>query len=151
MNFHTKTVIAALAIAATLCCSTAKSRKTNLLIITMDTTRADRIGAYGYSRIQTPNIDGLARQGVQFMRAHSVVTLTLPSHATIMSGMYPPGHGIRNKVNYRLPEGVHTLSEVLFEGGYHTASIIGDVVPDTQVGTTPGFEYYHYAFTTSDT
>ncbi|MFQ6103897.1 MAG: tetratricopeptide repeat protein [Candidatus Glassbacteria bacterium] len=130
-----------------LCCSRAQEGKTvNLLVITLDTTRADKLGAYGCTEIKTPNIDRLAKSGVLFTRAYSSVPLTLPSHATIMTGMYPPGHGVRNNGNYRLPEGVTTLAELLSEAGYRTAAFLAAFVLDSRFGLDQGFKLYHDSF-----
>ena len=75
----------------------------NVLLITMDTTRADRLGSSGYAAARTPNLDCLAASGVSFENAYSPVPLTLPAHCTIFSGMFPPGHKVRNNGNYSLP------------------------------------------------
>ena len=77
-------------------------RPPNLLIVTMDTTRADRIGCYGYDKIQTPNIDAVAKEGVLFEEAFSVQPVTLPSHASIFTGKYPFSHGVSDNNIYRL-------------------------------------------------
>ena len=66
-----------------------------ILLVTLDTTRADRLGAYGYAKAHTPTIDALAREGVLFERAHAATPITLPSHASILTGVYPPAHGVR--------------------------------------------------------
>jgi len=68
----------------------------NLVLVTLDTTRADRLGSYGYPGGRTPNLDALAQGGVRFANAYSQVPLTLPSHASIMSGQYPFAHGVHN-------------------------------------------------------
>src|SRR5688572_7573412 len=67
----------------------------NVLLITLDTTRADRLGCYGYSKAMTPAIDQLAQEGVLFERAYSPAPLTLPVHASLFTGLYPPEHGLR--------------------------------------------------------
>src|SRR5206468_7350088 len=72
-----------------------KSRA-NLLLITIDTLRADHLGCYGYKSIRTPVLDGLAREGVRFERAFSPVPLTLPAHCSVMTGTYPSFHGVRD-------------------------------------------------------
>ena len=85
----------------------------NVLIITMDTTRADHIGAYGYPAALTPNLDRLARQGVLFDNSYSCVPLTLPSHSAFFTGRYPIANNVRNNGSYLLPESEITLAEVL--------------------------------------
>src|SRR5262249_60873171 len=69
----------------------------NVVLITIDTLRADHVGAYGYSRARTPVLDALAASGVRFDRAYTAAPITLPSHATLLTGRYPPGHGPRCK------------------------------------------------------
>ena len=92
----------------------------NVLLITLDTTRADHIGAYGYKTAQTPNIDRLARQGVRFENGYTSVPLTLPSHSTLFTGRYPIANNVRNNGSYFLPENEITLAEVLKDRGYDT-------------------------------
>ena len=72
------------------------NRPFNVVVITLDTTRADRLGAYGFEGVQTPAIDSLAREGILFRSAHAVTPLTLPSHTSLFSGTYPPHHGVRD-------------------------------------------------------
>ena len=81
----------------------------NIVLITLDTTRADRLGSYGYAAAATPNLDRLAAAGVRFERALSPVPLTLPSHASILTGRYPFAHGVRNNGHFVLPDDVPTL------------------------------------------
>src|SRR5512137_784289 len=90
----------------------------NVLVITLDTTRADRIGAYGYKAGRTPAIDAFASEAIRFARAQSPVPLTLPAHASIMTGTYPTYHGVRNNGSYFLPPQAETLAEVLKQKGY---------------------------------
>lgn len=124
--------------------------KPSVLLVTVDTMRADRIGAYGCRRVETPAMDGLAAEGVLFSRVYSAVPLTLPSHTTIMTGLYPPGHGVRNNGNYRLPDEVVTLAEVLRDAGYTTAAFVGAFVLDSQFSLDQGFDYYHDSFLNID-
>jgi len=79
----------------------------NVLLITLDTTRADHLGCYGYDLASTPNLDGLAREGVRFARGYCPAPLTLPSHSTIMTGLYPAKHGVRNNGHGRFFAWVH--------------------------------------------
>lgn len=118
----------------------------NVLLITLDTTRADRIGAYGFDGIRTPVIDRLASEGVLFKNAYTSVPLTLPAHCTLMTGLYPPGHGVRNNGNYVLPAETSTIAEILSEKGYATAAFIGSFVLDSQFGLSQGFETYYDSF-----
>ena len=114
----------------------------NLLLVTIDTVRADHLGAYGYAAAETPNLDRLAREGVRFDQASSAVPLTLPSHATILSGLLPPHHGLRNNGGGRLPEGDATLATRLSAAGYRTAAFVGAFVLDHRFGLNRGFETY---------
>jgi arylsulfatase A-like enzyme/Flp pilus assembly protein TadD len=137
------TLVAALSLAG---CGKTAARKTNVLLITMDTTRADKLGAYGCRDIRTPVIDGLAREGVLFTDARASIPITLPSHCTIMTGLYSPGHGVRNNGNYVLPGEISTLAEVLSREGYHTAAFVGAFVLDSQFGLSQGFDTYDDSF-----
>jgi arylsulfatase A-like enzyme/Flp pilus assembly protein TadD len=114
----------------------------NVLLITLDTVRADHIGAYGYGSIETPNLDRLAAQGVRFAQASSPVPLTLPAHATILSGLLPPRHGVRNNGAERFPEGPATLATQLAASGYRTGAFIGAFVLDHRFGLARGFDRY---------
>ncbi|MCB1034887.1 MAG: sulfatase-like hydrolase/transferase, partial [Acidobacteria bacterium] len=75
----------------------------NLLLVTLDTTRADHLGAYGWRWARTPNLDALAGRGVLFERCDTAVPITLPSHASLLTGLYPPRHGVRDNGSFRLP------------------------------------------------
>ena len=94
----------------------------SLVLITLDTTRADRIGAYGHSLARTPTIDGLAAQGARFDRAYAVVPLTTPSHASMLSGVYPTRHGVHNNGDAVLPDRFVTLAERLQAQGWRTGA-----------------------------
>src|SRR3979490_1941941 len=90
----------------------------NVVLITIDTLRADHLGCYGYQRIKTPNIDQLAVDGVQFNRAYAQVPLTLPSHAVILTGTYPMYNTVRDFTGVGLPPSVGILSEAFERHGY---------------------------------
>src|SRR5438093_12220326 len=94
----------------------------SVILITIDTLRADRVGAYGYSRARTPALDGLAH-GVRFERAYAAAPITLTSHATILTGRYPPGHGARDN-GVHLSSTVPTLATVLRARGFKTAAFV---------------------------
>src|SRR5262245_25862161 len=96
--------------------------KSNLILITVDTLRADRLGCYGYSRIRTPHVDALATQGARFATVVAQTPLTLPSHCSILTGTYPMFHQVRDNVGYRLENSKRTLAEVLKEAGYKTGA-----------------------------
>lgn len=114
----------------------------NLLLITVDTLRADRLGCYGHAAARTPNIDALARTGLRFAHAVCSVPITLPSHATIMTGLDPPEHGVRHNGTFRLAEHHRTLAETLHERGWATAAFVGAFVLDRRYGLAQGFEHY---------
>ena len=118
------------------------ARGFNLLLITLDTTRADRIGAYGYPRALTPNLDELCRQGVRAADAYTSVPLTLPSHATIFTGHYPVGHGVRNNGTYRLGPALPTLAETLRSAGYRTYAVVAAYTLMSKFGLGRGFDQY---------
>jgi len=113
----------------------------SVLLVTIDTLRADHLGAYGYGRIETPNIDRLAGRGILFRQAAASVPLTLPSHATIMTGMFPPSHGARNN-GRRLAPGPATLASILKGKGYRTGAFVGAFPLDSRFGLDRGFEVY---------
>jgi arylsulfatase A-like enzyme/Tfp pilus assembly protein PilF len=114
----------------------------NLLLVTIDTVRSDRLGCYGYRSIHTPYIDRLAAEGVRFQTAVSPVPLTLPSHCTILTGTYPTNHGVHDNVGYRLPESRTTLAKILKAQGYETAAFIGAYVLNSRFGLSQGFDEY---------
>ena len=123
------------------------SRQTNLhnanvLLITLDTTRADHIGAYGYAKAKTPALDGLAKEGVLFEQCITPTAYTLPSHSSIMTGLYPPAHGVRVNGEAALPDSNLTLAERLTAKGYRTAAFIGAFVLDGRWGISQGFQHY---------
>jgi arylsulfatase A-like enzyme/Flp pilus assembly protein TadD len=120
-----------------------KNPDTNILIITLDTTRADRIGIYGYEPAQTPNIDTLARKGILFENAYTPVPLTLPAHCSIFTGTTPLVHRVRNNGRYRLPEQIDTLAEILKRRSYTTAAFISSFTVDSRFGLDQGFDTYN--------
>jgi len=114
----------------------------NLLIITLDTTRADRIGAYGYQRIETPTIDRLASEGVLFEQAMASAPLTLPAHSSIFTSQNPPVHGVRDNGGFFLAPSQLTLAEILKERGFQTGAAVGAYVLDSKWGLDQGFDTY---------
>ena len=95
----------------------------NVLLVTIDTLRADALGAYG-GPASTPALDRLAADGVRFEFAHAHAVLTLPSHASILTGEYPHRHGVRENSGYRLPGGARTIATLLKQAGYATAAFV---------------------------
>lgn len=114
----------------------------NVLLITIDTLRADRLGAYGYSLARTPNLDALADQGTLFEEALSSAPITLPAHTTILSGLLPPSHGVRDNGAYAVPESVDMAAEMLGESGYQTQAFVSAVVLAKRYNIQQGFEHY---------
>lgn len=114
----------------------------NLLLITLDTTRADRLGYYGHREIETPVLDGLAREGLFFSRAITTAPTTLPSHASILTGQWPYHHGARLNGSTLLADDKLTLAEILREKGYSTAAMVSAYVLDHTFGVAQGFEVY---------
>jgi arylsulfatase A-like enzyme len=113
----------------------------NLLLVTIDTLRADHVGAYGYDRARTPALDELARQGVRFDRAYAAAPITLPSHATMLTGRYPPGHGSRHNLD-PIDPAVPTLPAILRARGFATAAFIAAFPLDHRFGLSRGFDVY---------
>jgi arylsulfatase A-like enzyme/tetratricopeptide (TPR) repeat protein len=117
----------------------------NVLLITLDTTRADHLGCYGYKSAKTPNLDRLAREGIRFARAYCPAPLTLPAHASIMTGLYPVTHGVRNN-GHDLPSGIRTLAEILKGRGYATSAFVSSFSVDSRFGLDRGFDVYDDTF-----
>ena len=113
----------------------------NLVLITIDTLRADHVGAYGWSRAQTATLDGLAKNGALFERAYAAAPITLPSHATLFTGRYPPGHGARDN-GLRVSQDVPTIATELRARGFATAAFVAAFPLDHQFGLNRGFDVY---------
>jgi len=114
----------------------------NVLLVTIDTVRADHLGAYGDGSAETPNLDRLAAGGLRFDEAVSAVPLTLPSHATILSGLLPPHHGVRNNGAGSFPASRETLATHFSSAGYRTGAFVGSYVLDHRFGLARGFDRY---------
>lgn len=114
----------------------------NLVLITLDTVRADRIGSYGYAAAETPWLDRMAAEGVRFTQASAPVPLTLPSHSSILSGLLPPHHGLRNNGAGSFPDGKETLATLLSGQGWRTGAFVGAFVLDRRFGLARGFQTY---------
>lgn len=121
-------------------------RNANVLLVSLDTTRADRIGCYGYSSAQTPNLDALAREGILFEHCITPTAYTLPSHSSIMTGLYPPHHGVRLNGASALGDSQETLAERLSASGYRTGAFVGAFVLDGRWGLAQGFSHYDDEF-----
>ena len=114
----------------------------NLLLISIDTLRADHLGCYGAASAVTPNLDALAASGVRFEHAFTVAPLTLPAHVSLMTGLYPAHHGVRHNGLFALPGAERTLAEELSDAGYRTGAVIGSVVLARRYGLAQGFASY---------
>ena len=116
--------------------------KTSVLLITVDTLRADRLGCYGAGRVATPAMDALAAEGVRFEHAYAQVPITLPSHAVILTGTYPMYNGVRDFTSHGIPAGVGLMAEAFKRQGYQTAGFVSSFVLDSTWGFGRGFETY---------
>jgi arylsulfatase A-like enzyme len=118
----------------------------NVLIVTIDTLRADRVGVYGATTVETPNIDRLAREGAWAPQADVHVPLTRPSHVSLFTGLYPAEHGIRDNVSPPLGDDVPLLAALFERQGFATAAFIASSVLDRQSGLARGFGVYSDRF-----
>jgi arylsulfatase A-like enzyme/Flp pilus assembly protein TadD len=117
-----------------------------VILISIDTCRADHLGCYGFQGDISPNIDKLAEESVVFRNAVSPVPITLPAHCSMFCGTIPPYHGVRNNIGYKLTESNVTLAEILREKGLVTGAIAGSFVLDSQFGLEKGFDSYNDEF-----
>lgn len=114
----------------------------NVLLISIDTCRADYLSCYGYHKKTSPNIDAIADEGILFENTYSPVPLTLPAHSSMMTGTIPPYHGIHDNLGYQLDDSNLTLAEILKEEGFNTAAVISAFILDSQFGIDQGFDTY---------
>ena len=124
----------------------AATARPDILLVTIDTLRADRVGAYGDPLAKTPTLDGLAADAALFRQAHSVTPLTLPSHASMLTGRYPVHHGLRDNGGFRLEDAVPTLATALQDAGYTTGAFVSAFVLDGAWGLDRGFSTYRDPF-----
>ncbi len=117
-----------------------------ILLITLDTTRADRIGCYGDAAAATPSLDGLAAAGVRFDEAMAPLATTLPSHSSMFTGRYPPAHGVRYNGMFRLHQEAVTVAETLRDAGWATAAVPAAFPVSATTGIAQGFEHYDDVF-----
>src|SRR5437899_12282558 len=117
----------------------------NVLLVTIDTLRADALGSYG-GLAATPALDRLADEGVHFDFAHAHAVVTLPSHASILTGQYPFQHGLRDNSGYRLPPGARTAATMLKQAGYATAAFVAGFPLHSRFGLNQGFDLYDDRF-----
>jgi arylsulfatase A-like enzyme/Flp pilus assembly protein TadD len=118
----------------------------NVVVITIDTLRADHLGCFGYKQIRTPNIDALASEGVRFAHAYTPVPVTLPAHTVIFTGTYPMLSGMHDFSGNKLSSSQLTLASVLKQHRYTTGAVIGSAVLDSRFGLNQGFDFYYDHF-----
>lgn len=114
----------------------------NVVLLTLDTTRADHLGSAGWAYASTPNLDALAGRGLRFARCDSAAPITLPSHSTILTGLFPLRHGVRDNGTFVLPGSVETVAEVFSRAGYDTAAVVSAIVLARRHGLDQGFRIY---------
>lgn len=141
MNVRILVAVAALALLLT-GCSRGPGPATRILLVTFDTTRADRLGCYGNEDRLTPNLDRLAAEATLFEHAVAQVPTTLPSHSTMFTGLYPQDHGVRYNLMFRLGPEAHTLAEIVSEAGFATAAFPGSYILDRKYGLAQGFDTF---------
>ncbi len=123
-------------------CSTDDDAPLTIVLVTLDTTRADHLGAYGHASARTPRLDALAKRGLVFDRAYATAPLTLPSHASMLSGVQPVAHGLRDNTGFALSDDGRLVTEALAERGWRTGAFVGSFVLDARFGLDQGFEVY---------
>jgi choline-sulfatase len=121
-------------------------RARNLLLVSLDTVRADHLGCYRYSAARTPSMDTLAQSGLRFERANTVAPLTLPAHSSLMTGTFPDWHGVRDNGGFYLDDDQLTLAELLRDKGFRTGGFVGAFVLDRRWGIAQGFDRYFDEF-----
>lgn len=123
-------------------CGWSEREPPSVLLLTLDATRVDALGLYGGPRANTPHLDELAKESAFFTQAITTATYTGPSHASILTGLFPPQHGLRDFLNQALPDSAQTLAEVLKEAGYATAAFVSAYVLEPRYGLNQGFDVY---------
>lgn len=134
-----------------LLCLACGPRRPHILLVTLDTTRADHLGCYGHRAAQTPVLDSLASAGSRFVEAFTPVPLTLPAHASMMTGLFPWEHGVRDNGLYRLDDASPVLAELLSKRGYWCAAVVGAYPLAAQYGLARGFAVYDDALRSAST
>src|SRR5258708_3802248 len=118
----------------------------NVVVITIDTLRADHLGCYGYKYPTSPNIDALAKGATRFAHAYTPAPITLVAHSSLFTGMLPPATGMQDFSNNKLGNDIPTLAAELRSHGYRTAASIGSMVLDHRFGLDRGFDHYSDTF-----
>jgi arylsulfatase A-like enzyme/predicted Zn-dependent protease len=120
----------------------AASAETPVIIVSIDTLRSDRLPAYGYEGVETPNIDAFRADSILYERAYSHYPLTFPSHASILTGLLPADHGVRDNTGYQLGTNVKTIQEILKDRGYATGAAVSSFILRRETGMNRGFDLY---------
>ena len=123
------------------CGGTFSAKPSAVVLVTIDTLRADYVGVYG-GDVATPNLDSLAAEGTVFLDTVAHSPLTLPSHSSILTGTYPTYHGVRDNGHFRLADEIETLAEMLKCAGYATGAFVGAFPVDSRFGLNQGFDVY---------
>jgi arylsulfatase A-like enzyme/Flp pilus assembly protein TadD len=122
----------------------------NVLLITIDTLRADHLPSYGYTGVKTPNLDRIASESIRFEKAFAHAPLTLPSHASMLTGRLPISHGVRDNAGYHLDNEETTLAEILRNKGYSTGAFVSSFILDSIFNLQQGFDFYYDNFDTPE-
>src|SRR5262245_12457891 len=146
MQASTRACLFAVSLACSALACGSDRRPTSILLVTLDTTRADRIGCYGRANAGTPALDALAARGARFERAYTTVPITLPAHASLLTGSTPPYHGLRDNGLAALDESVETLAETCRRAGLRTAAAVSGLPVARTFGLAQGFEVYDDEF-----
>ncbi len=138
-----KTVLLALLVAVLVGCGKfGPASPRNVILVSIDTLRADHLGCYGHDGIRTPNIDRFALRSLRFDRCFSAVPITLPSHTTMMTGMYPLRHSVRDNGTFNVPDDIPTVATTLGARGWRTAGVIGSFPLTSRFGLSRGFDIW---------
>ncbi|MEW6747104.1 MAG: sulfatase-like hydrolase/transferase [Planctomycetota bacterium] len=139
---HWVSGIAAASLALSACTEGGDTARINVVLITLDTTRADALGCYGGTIAPTPALDQLAKEGVLFETAIAPVSVTMPTHTTLLTSLWPFAHGVRDNGIFSLSRRAVTLAELFKEAGYATGAVVAAFVLDSQFGLDQGFDLY---------
>lgn len=143
--------IALLLLLASVCVACQPALPERVVLVSIDTLRADHVGAYGAAKASTPTLDRVASEGTRFVTAISPAPLTLPSHTSLLSALDPPRHGVRDNSLFHVPLDVPLLQERMREAGFATAAFVGALVLDASTGISRGFDVYDDRMQAPDT
>ena len=129
-------------------CDSAKAK--HVILISIDTCRADHLSCYGYGHETTPGIDSIAKKSAVFENTISTAPFTLPAHTSMLCGTVPAYHGVHDNFRYQVDTSNLTVAEVMQQHGYRTVAIVSSFVMDSQFGLDQGFDTYHDQFVQGD-